>query len=68
MKEQANTWAERDFSNEDYSSQTLDTINFLRAWVFYSNRSLNKAVDLFDRVGEESNHLRFSFLLFPMLT
>lgn len=55
MKEQANTWAERDFSNEDYSSQTLDTINFLRAWVFYSNRSLNKAVDLFDRVGEESN-------------
>ena len=49
MKEQANTWAERDFSNEDYSSQTLDTINFLRAWVFYSNRSLNKAVDLFDK-------------------
>lgn len=56
MKEDAKTWAERDFLDKDYSHQSLDTINFLRGWVFYSNRSLNKAVDCFDRVGNESKY------------
>ena len=67
MKEEAQTWAKRDFLDRDYLPQSLDTINFLRGWVFYSNRSLDQAVDLFDRVGEES-YFKSSSVFFSSLS
>lgn len=67
MKKEVKTWAERDFSSEDYSPLSFDSINFLRAWAFYSNRFLSDAALLFDRVGDKSG-LKPASLFFSSLS
>ncbi|MBR1769614.1 MAG: hypothetical protein IJ748_04060 [Bacteroidales bacterium] len=54
MKEEALIWANGNFSLRHYGKDTEDTINFLRAWTFYSSKSLTKAKEHFEKVGDSS--------------
>lgn len=55
LKSNADTWTQRDFSSKEYSLQEKDSLLFLKGWVFYSNRELNKALDQFDSISLSSN-------------
>lgn len=55
LKSDADTWAQRDFSSKEYSLQEKDSLLFLKGWVFYSNRELDKALEHFDSISLSSN-------------
>lgn len=55
MKEEALTWAKKDFSSMNYNPNSLDTIDFLKGWAFYSSKILDKASLSFDKVRDSSS-------------
>ncbi len=54
MKEEALTWAKKDFSSMNYDLSSLDTIDFLKGWALYSSKILDKAYLSFDKVGDSA--------------
>lgn len=55
MKEEALTWAKRDFDENKYEKSVVDSVFFLKGWVFYSSKQLSKARECFDKVSNQSN-------------
>ena len=50
MKDNALTWAKREFTDTYYQKEAWDSIHFIRGWAFYSNKILDSASLSFDRV------------------
>lgn len=54
MKEEALTWAKKDLFFVNYDLKSLDSINFLKGWAFYSSKVLDEASLCFDKVKDSS--------------